>query len=212
MNTSALGSAKRGRFITFEGIDGSGKSTQIAALAAALKGAGHEVVLTREPGGTPLAEKLRALILNDEMQVDTELLLFFAARAQHVAEVIKPALARGAWVISDRFTDATYAYQVGGKGVDASRCEAIEAWTLQGFRPDRTLLFDLPPAVAAARRSARAGAVDRFEAETAQFFARVRAAYLDRAAAEPARFLVLNAELSPEQLTERILGDFKAWW
>ena len=184
----------RGRFISFEGIDGAGKTTQIDGLERLIRAAGREVVRTREPGGTPLGEKIRGLLLSDEMTPRTETLLFFAARAEHVEKVIKPALARGAWVLSDRFTDATYAYQTGGKGMRGEEVEALEAWTLAGFSPDVTVLFDLPPEVAARRRTIRAGEGDRFERESADFFGRVRNAYLDRAARDPKRFVTVNAE------------------
>ena len=169
-----------GRFISFEGIDGAGKTTQIDGLERLIRAAGHEVVRTREPGGTPLGEKIRGLLLTDEMTPRTETLLFFAARCEHAEKVIKPALERGAWVLSDRFTDATYAYQTGGKGMKGEDVEALEAWTLAGFAPDVTVLFDLAPEVAARRRTIRAGEGDRFERESADFFARVRNAYLDR--------------------------------
>ena len=160
-----------GRFISFEGIDGAGKTTQIDGLERLIRAAGHEVVRTREPGGTPLGEKIRGLLLTDEMTPRTETLLFFAARCEHAEKVIKPALERGAWVLSDRFTDATYAYQTGGKGMKGEDVEALEAWTLAGFAPDVTVLFDLAPEVAARRRTIRAGEGDRFERESADFFA-----------------------------------------
>lgn len=200
----------RGRFITFEGIDGSGKSTQIPLLADFLRSRGIEVVLTREPGGTPLAEKIRTMILADEMTLTTETLLFFAARAEHVAKVIRPALERGAWVLSDRFTDATYAYQVGAKGMAPSRVAAIEAWTLDDFAPDATLLFDLDPAEAARRRGVRGEAADRFEKEAVSFFTRVRNAYLERARANP-RIIRLDATRSPGELATEIQGVFQKW-
>lgn len=202
---------KAGRLITFEGIDGSGKSTQIARFEAFLKAHGVPVLLTREPGGTELGEKIRGLLLNDDMAVDTEMLLFFAARAEHIARVIKPAIEKGIWVLSDRFTDATYAYQVGGKGVPAERCEALEKWTLGDFKPDCTLLFDIAPEVAAARLGKRAGESDRFERESRDFFHRVREAYLDRVKGDPARFLTLDATKDPDQLTRQIEEVFAPW-
>lgn len=182
----------RGKFITLEGVDGAGKSTHLGFVADWLRGRGHEVVVTREPGGTPLGETLRELLLHRDMDADTELLLMFAARQAHLAELILPALARGAWVLSDRFTDASYAYQCGGRGIAVERIGALETWVQRGFGPDLTLLFDVPPEVAEARRSA-ARAADRFEREADTFFGRVRQAYLDRALAEPGRMRVLDA-------------------
>jgi dTMP kinase len=181
-----------GRFITFEGIDGAGKSTQIAAVAETLRAQGHALVLTREPGGTPLGERLRELILNQPMSSPTETLLVFAARCEHLAVVIRPALARGEWVLCDRFTDATYAYQSGGRGLPAQAIARLEDWVHPDLRPDLTVLFDIEPSVAA-QRLAAARAADKFETETTAFFARVRAAYLARAEAEPGRFLVVNS-------------------
>lgn len=201
----------RGRFITFEGIDGAGKTTQIDRLEALIVGHGIEVVRTREPGGTALGEKIRGLLLNDAMDIDTETLLFFAARAEHAKTVILPALERGAWVLSDRFTDATYAYQVGGKGMDGKRVEALEAWTLGDFKPDRTVLFDIAPEVAARRRTLRAGEGDRFERESQDFFTRVRRAYLDRAGRDTARFLTVDASATPDVIAGEIKGAFLPW-
>lgn len=182
----------RGKFITLEGVDGAGKSTHLGFVADWLRQQGREVAVTREPGGTPLGETLRELLLHRDMDADTELLLMFAARQQHLAEFIQPALARGTWVVSDRFTDASYAYQCGGRGIAAERVAALESWVQRGFAPDLTLLFDVPPDVAQARRSA-ARAADRFEREADRFFSRVRNAYLERARAEPARIRVLDA-------------------
>ncbi len=181
-----------GKFITLEGVDGAGKSTHVGFVADWLRQQGREVIVTREPGGTPLGESLRELLLHRDMDADTELLLMFAARQEHLAGLILPALARGAWVVSDRFTDASYAYQCGGRGIEVARIAALEAWVQRGFQPDMTLLFDVPPDVAEARRSA-ARTADRFEREADNFFNRVRAAYLDRAQAEPARIRVLDA-------------------
>jgi dTMP kinase len=185
---------KPGKFITLEGVDGAGKSTHLEFLANRIRGRGVELVVTREPGGTQLGEKLRHLLLNEGMQPDTELLLMYAARAEHVATVIKPALARGAWVLSDRFHDASFAYQCGGRGVDASRLRVLEEWTLGDFKPDLTLLFDVAPRIAAKRR-ARVRAADRFEQEQAAFFTRVRDAYLVRAGAEPDRIRIVDSAL-----------------
>ena len=181
-----------GKFITLEGVDGAGKSTHLDFVASWLREQGREVIVTREPGGTPLGETLRELLLHRDMDADTELLLMFAARQQHLAELILPALARGAWVVSDRFTDASYAYQCGGRGIAKARIATLETWVQRGFRPDLTLLFDLPPEVAEARRSA-ARAADRFEREADSFFSKVRRAYLERAEAEPVRMRVLDA-------------------
>ena len=195
---------KPGKFITLEGVDGAGKSTHLGFVADWLRQQGREVIVTREPGGTPLGETLRELLLHREhMHADTESLLMFAARQAHLAELILPALARGAWVVSDRFTDASYAYQCGGRGLPAARIAALEAWVQRGFAPDLTLLFDVPPDVAEARRSA-ARTADRFEREADSFFSRVRNAYLDRARAEPARIRVLDARHSIADLQAEI--------
>ncbi len=184
-----------GRFITFEGIEGVGKTTQIAAARDHLVARGVRVVQSREPGGTPVAEAIRELLLDPRhaaMAPESELLLVFAARAQHLAQKIRPALASGEWVLCDRFTDATYAYQGGGRGIDSGRIHAIEQWVQAGFGPDLTLLLDAPVALGMARAKARGGG-DRFESEREAFFTRVRAAYLARARAEPQRFEVLDA-------------------
>ena len=199
-----------GRFITFEGIDGAGKSSQIDAVEGFLKSRGLEVVRTREPGGTPLAEKIRGLLLSDAMGTDCETLLFFAARAEHIREVIRPALTRGAWVLSDRFTDATYAYQVGGKGYPAERVELLERLVQGDLTPDKTVLFDLDPAIAAARL-AKARAADRFESEGLPFFTGVRNAYLTRARANPERFVVLNSAEPLEVVRSKILAEAASW-
>jgi dTMP kinase len=186
-----------GLFITFEGIDGAGKSTHIAALAERLRLQGREVVLTREPGGSTLAERLRELLLHEPMDALTETLLVFAARRDHLQRCIEPALARGAVVICDRFTDATFAYQGGGRGLDERVLERLEAWVQQGRQPDLTFWFDLPPALAAERRAA-SRAPDRFEREDEAFFARVRAAYAQRAGAAPQRFVRIDATATRE--------------
>jgi len=183
--------SSRGRFVTFEGIDGAGKSTQIAFVEHWLRGHGVDVLLTREPGGTPIGETLRELILHRPMQPRTETLLMFAARCEHVLAVIEPALAAGRWVLCDRFTDATYAYQCGGRGVPEADVATLEHWVHAGLQPDLTLLFDLEPAIAA-ERLARAQRSDRFEAEQRDFFTRVRELYLARARAEPRRFFVVD--------------------
>lgn len=202
-------SINKGRFITFEGIDGAGKTTHMDALEQAWKQAGHEVVRTREPGGTPLAEKLRALFLHDAMDPLTEALLVFGARRDHIKTVIEPALARGAWVLCDRFTDATFAYQGGGRGFDIQVLGILEGWVQQGLQPDLTLLFDLDPAVAAERLSA-ARQPDRFEAMDRAFFERVRGAYLDRQRAQPGRFAVIKADQAPAAVAEQIQAELRS--
>jgi dTMP kinase len=183
-----------GRFITFEGIDGAGKSTHIDMLAQRLRDLGAEVVCTREPGGTELAEQLRELILHRPMDVLTETLLVFAARRDHVQRVIAPALARGASVVCDRFTDATFAYQGGGRGFDTGVLSRLEDWVHGDLQPDLTLWLDLPAETAAMRR-AKARAADRFEAEDVAFFERVRAGYAARMAACPQRFARIDSSL-----------------
>ena len=184
----------RGKFISLEGIDGAGKSTHLQWLAERLRGdGGREVVVTREPGGTPLGEKLRALLLHEPMDIGTETLLMFAARQQHLAQVIRPALGRGAWVLSDRFTDATFAYQGGGRGVPAAKLEALEHWVQGELQPDLTLFFDVPVGVGQGRLQAGQTDLDRFEREAAEFHERVRAAYLERAARYPARIRVIDS-------------------
>lgn len=189
-------SSGRGRFISFEGIDGAGKSSQIAAVVALLRARGLDVVETREPGGTDLGEKLRALLLHEPMHLETEAMLMFAARREHLAARIWPALEAGQWVVSDRFSDATYAYQVGGRGLAEDKFAALEAWVHPGFQPDLTLLFDLPPDVAASRVARTGAAPDRFEREQRAFFERVRNAYLARARRAEGRIQVISAEHS----------------
>jgi len=195
------------RFITFEGIDGAGKSTHIAAVAERLRGAGANVLSTREPGGTPLAERLRELVLHTSMDTLTECLLVFAARRDHLQQVIEPALARGDTVLCDRFTDASFAYQGGGGGADAQQLLQLEAWvqgTRDGVRqPDLTIWFDLPPALAAQRR-ARAREADRFEQQDVDYFERVRAGYAARAAAAPQRFARIDAALERDAVWRQI--------
>lgn len=189
----------RGRFITFEGLDGAGKSTHIEATAARLRARGLDVVVTREPGGTPLGERLRELVLSEPMHLETETLLMFAARREHVARVIEPALGRGAWVVCDRFTDATRAYQGGGRGVAADKIEVLAAWVHPELVPDRTFLFDLPPDVARGRIAGQRD-LDRFELEKADFHTRVRERYLEFARQEPSRFVVINATQTQESI------------
>ena len=195
----ALKSKKRGKFITLEGIDGAGKSTHIPNIIAALKTRGVEVVSTREPGGTRLGEQLRALLLHDTMHPETETLLMFAARREHIANVIEPALKRGAYVLSDRFTDATYAYQCGAKGVASTKIKQIEKWVQGNMQPDMTLLFDVPVEISMKRLSS-AREPDKFEREDAKFFEKLRQAYLTRAKENPARFRVIDANQALEKV------------
>jgi dTMP kinase len=194
---------KRGKFITLEGVDGAGKSTHIPFVTEFLKAGGHEVVVTREPGGTELGERLRDLLLTEAMHPETETLLMFAARREHIEEVILPNLARGAWVLSDRFTDATFAYQFGGRGVPADKVRALEAWVQGSLQPDLTLLFDVPVAVSS-RRLADARNPDRFEQEGSPFFENIRAAYLKRAADFPGRFRVIDSDRSLEEIRKSL--------
>jgi dTMP kinase len=201
---------ERGRFITFEGIDGAGKSTQIQVVADVLRARGIDVVLTREPGGTPLAEALRTLVLNEPMDASTETLLLFAARSDHLERVLRPALMAGRWVLCDRFTDATYAYQAGGRGVPAERIATLEQWVHPDLQPDLTLLFDVPPEIAAQRLS-QARAADRFESEQLGFFGAVRRLYLERAASFPSRFFVVDSTASPEDIRGQLTNLMARW-
>ena len=200
----------RGRFITFEGIDGSGKSTQLNATSTALRAAGIDVLETREPGGTALGESLRAILLGRPMSPLTETLLMFAARVEHIDEVIVPALGTGHWVLCDRFTDATYAYQSGGRGIATEWIASLEAWVHPTLQPDLTIVIDLDPRQAATRRT-QARKPDRFEAEDLAFFERVRDAYLARAGAEPNRFLVLDGTRPSAENLGRIIARVKPW-
>lgn len=201
----------RGKFITFEGIDGAGKSTHVEWVADRLRArlAGTaSVVTTREPGGTPLGEDLRQLLLHRKMHLETEALLMFAARREHIAEVIEPALTRGDWVVSDRFTDATFAYQGGGRGLPRARLEVLETWVQDGLQPDLTLLFDVPLETASARL-AGAREPDKFEAESRAFFERTRQEYLRRAAESAQRFRIIDATRSIPEIQvelEKILA------
>ena len=192
-----------GSFITFEGIDGAGKSTHIAPLAERLRAAGRNVVCTREPGGTPLAERLRELLLHEPMDGIAETLLAFAARSDHIERVIAPALAHGDVVLCDRFTDATFAYQGAGRGQDTRMLQALETWIQQGLQPDLTLWFDVDPTLAATRR-AKARAADRFEAEDLAFFERVRAGYAERMRAAPGRFVRIDSALDKQDVQWQI--------
>ena len=197
-----------GRFVTFEGLDGAGKTTQTQAVAEALRARGVEVAVTREPGGTRLGERLREILLGDERIVpDAELLLLFAARADHVETRIRPALGRGAWVLCDRFTDASYAYQGGGRGIPAERISVLKSWVQRDLRPDLTIFLDLPVEASLARIS---GGLfrrtrDRFERERVEFFERVRAAYLEQCRRRPDRYRVIDAGLDAPEVTRAIL-------
>jgi dTMP kinase len=212
VSAAANGAPPRGRFITFEGIDGAGKSSHLEAAAAWLRergGGSGEVVVTREPGGTPLAELLREAVLQRPMDALTEALVVFAARRDHLQQVIEPALARGAVVLCDRFTDATFAYQGGGRGFDLGVLAQLEHWVQQGRQPDLTLWFDVPAAVAAARRAA-VRAPDRFEQQDEAFFERVRAGYVARAAQAPQRFRRIDGDRPPEAVRADVLAALGA--
>lgn len=203
----------KGQFITLEGTEGAGKSTNLQFIKTYLVEKGIDVVVTREPGGTDIGEAIRGLLLNNDftaMHSDTELLLMFAARAQHIHEKIQPALAAGKWVISDRFTDASYAYQGAARDMGFERIAAIESWVQQGFQPDTTFIFDLPIEVGMARVAARSQTtgqtIDRFEQEKHDFFEKVRAAYLTRASQTPHRYSVLDASQSIEDVQQAIVN------
>ena len=199
---------KSAKFITFEGIDGAGKSTHIPYVVSLLESAGHRVVCTREPGGTDLGEQLRSLLLHQAMDLETEALLMFAARREHIAQVIAPALARGDWVVSDRFTDASFAYQGGGRKLNVSKLESLEQWVHPNLQTDLTLLFDVPVNVARARLDA-ARDPDKFEREQKAFFENTRAEYLRRAAQFPNRFRVINSDREI-QIIQKELADIIA--
>jgi dTMP kinase len=204
--------AGTGRFVSFEGIDGAGKSSHIEALAQWMRERGHEVLVTREPGGTPLAERLREAVLGEPMDTLTELLLVFAARRDHLVQRILPALARGTTVLCDRFTDASYAYQGGGRGADPERIR-LEQWVQEGRQPDLTLWFDLPAEVAAHRRGA-AREPDRFEQQDPAFFARVHEGYARRVAADPTRFERIDAQGAPPAVWQQVRAavEGRSWW
>ncbi|WP_374590083.1 dTMP kinase [Aquabacterium sp.] len=199
----------RGRFLSFEGIDGAGKTTHIDALEQRWRAAGLDVVRTREPGGTALAERLRELVLHQPMDALTEALLIFAGRRDHLQQVIEPALHRGALVLCDRFTDATFAYQGAGRGFDMATLQQLEQWVQQGRQPDLTLWFDIPPAVAA-ERLASARQPDRFEAMDQAFFERVNAGYRARQQAEPQRFLRIDANQSVDAVARAVQAELAA--
>jgi dTMP kinase len=189
------GSSMQGKLITFEGIDGAGKSTHIGFVSDFLAQRGKTIIPSREPGGTPLGEKLRDLLLHEKMDLETEALLMFASRREHIAQVIAPNLAQGNWVLSDRFTDASFAYQSGGRGLDRTKLEALEAWVHPHLQPDLTLLFDVPLDVARQRLNATR-TLDKFEREQADFFGRCRAEYLRRAEQFPERIVVIDSSQS----------------
>ncbi len=194
----------RGRFFTLEGIDGAGKSSHVDWLAGRLRDKGHDVVVTREPGGTPLGERLRDVILHEPMDLRTETLLVFAARQEHLIRVIRPSLEAGKWVLSDRFTDATFAYQGAGRQLGAAPVTALEQWVQQGLQPDVTFYFDVPAEVGQARRRAASASLDRFEAEAEAFHARVREGYLTRAASDPQRFRVVDGTRTLDEVREQL--------
>lgn len=196
----------KGRFITLEGIEGAGKTTQLAVVRRCLEDRGIDVLATREPGGSVVGERIRTLLLDASckgMAVDTELLLMFAARAEHIAHKIRPALEQGTWVLCDRFTDATYAYQGGGRGVDPGRIAFLEDYVQGPMRPDLTLLFDLPVATGLSRAGKRS-APDRFESEAREFFEAVRTRYLAIAGSEPQRVRLIDAGVPPQQVSEQV--------
>jgi dTMP kinase len=204
-----IADAMRGKFITLEGVDGAGKTTHLGWVAELIRQHGHKVRTTREPGGTELGEKLRQILLDPKqtMHADTEVMLMFAARREHLDKVIEPALAQGEWVVCDRFTDATFAYQGGGRGVDWQRLAQLEQWVHCGLQPELTLLFDIAPTIAR-QRTSRVRSADRFEQEQDEFFHRVRDAYLRRAQENNRRIAVIDANADIESirgtLTERI--------
>lgn len=190
----------RGKFISLEGLDGAGKSTHLIWLVETLRGRGRIVVQTREPGGTPLGEKLRALLLSEPMNLETEALLMFAARREHIVQVIEPALQRGDWVVCDRFTDASFAYQGGGRGLARDKLETLEQWVHEGLQPDLTLLFNLPADLARLRVVGMGRELDRFEREQGEFFERVRNEYLSRSAASGGRIQIIDASKSIDEI------------
>ena len=203
----------KGKFITLEGGEGVGKTTNLAVVKACLEAAGKRVLLTREPGGTPIGEKIRTILLdkgNAPLRASAELLLVFAARVQHVEEVIRPAIERGEWVLSDRFTDASYAYQGGGRGIDSARIAYLETWLLDNLQPDFTLLLDTSPAIGK-HRAGLGAELERFESEELAFFERVRQGYLQRAKAMPDRFSVVDAGLPLDQVKYEISEKLTAW-
>lgn len=205
--------SERGRFITLEGIEGAGKSTQLAVVQSCLEDRGIPVLTTREPGGSPIGERIRTLLLDPAckgMATDAELLLMFAARAEHIAQKIRPALERGTWVLCDRFTDATYAYQGGGRGVDRTRIALLEDYVQGALRPDLMLLFDLPVG-AGLERAGKRSAPDRFESETVLFFEKVRAAYLTIVESQPQRARIIDAAADVSQVSAQTRREISAF-
>ncbi len=199
---------ERGRFITVEGIDGAGKSTQLKVIAEAIRSRGIELVMTREPGGTPTAEKIREILLHEPMSAKSEMLLMFAARQENLEQVIRPALAQGKWVLCDRFTDASYAYQAYGRQYPVEWVRKLEAFIHPDLKPDRTVLFDLDVNIAAKRLQRQ---LDRFEMENISFHDRVRNGYLQLAKEEPRRFLVVDSSMPPEAIRELLKKEFSVW-
>lgn len=193
----------KAKFITFEGVDGAGKSTHLAWFADALRQRGPDVLVTREPGGTPLGEQLREILLNQPMNIGTEALLMFAARLEHIEQVIKPALSSGKWVVSDRFSDASFAYQGGGRGLDWDKLSQLEQWVHADLQPDLTLFFDVPVEVAR-QRLANNATLDRFEQEQADFFERVRAGYHKRISQNPQRYVVIDAAQPLDEVKHKL--------
>jgi dTMP kinase len=198
------GQTPRGKFITVEGIDGAGKSSHLDFIRDQVRSRAGDVVMTREPGGTAAGEKIREIVLHAAMNAKAEALLMFAARAEHVASVIEPALAAGRWVLCDRFSDATYAYQCGGRGLPREFVVGLERLVHPGLQPEATFLFDLDPAIAYERQRAQQRSADKFEREQAEFFRRVREAYLDRAREHSRRFHVIDASGTPQQVRDRL--------
>lgn len=209
--TNSVAQPVAGKFISFEGIDGAGKSTHIASVVAWLQAQGRQVVSTREPGGTRLGEQLREILLHTSMHVETEALLMFAARREHLAQVIEPALQQGSWVVTDRFTDATFAYQGGGRKVPIAKLEALEQWVHPDRQPDLTFLFDLPLEVARARIAGER-TLDKFEQEQADFFNATRQEYLRRAAQHGARFRIIDASGTMEQVAQAVAQALQAFY
>lgn len=199
---------EKGLFLTVEGVDGAGKSSHLEWLQAAIQELGHEVVVTREPGGTALGERLREMLLHEAMHLKTETLLMFAARNEHLQQVILPALAAGKWVLCDRFSDASYAYQGGGRQLGGEAIQQLEQWVHPAMQPDRTWLFDLPLEIAR-QRLERTRELDRFEQEQSDFFTRTRTAYLQRAAADSQRFYVVDSSQSMEQIRVELAADLQ---
>lgn len=205
---------QQGQFISFEGVEGGGKSSNIQFVKQWLTQRGIEVVVTREPGGTEIAESVRAVLLahyQEVMDSDAELLLMFAARVQHVNTLIKPALAQGKWVLSDRFVDASYAYQSAGRGIAIQRLQQLDQWSLDGFRPALTFLFDLPVELGMARARGR-GALDRFESEDMAFFQRIRQYYLALQQAEPERVQYIDAQLTLEEVQRQLVDKLECYF